>query len=137
MTSTTVINTQSFGTGSNVGETLYPSVFDHDASTVQAIVNVSVTLVSAASNQSSRLNVRYAWSPTAYSSPLAGALALKGASKYVEVLLSPTTASAVVERSSLPIVALAGYTYLWIEAPTLPAAATVTVKIVESTQSGT
>jgi hypothetical protein len=129
---TPIINSQSFGVSPNVGE-LYRSVAELDPTTIQVVLNCVVTLANTAASKSSSLHVRYAWSPNAYQADV-GTSVLRQASRYVALNLAPTAPSLIIEQSSLPISVPGGggYLYLWIEAPTLPASATITVNVIES-----
>ena len=129
MTTSPVLSNLSFGTGSNVGE-LYHSTHGLALTTTTALVVVKSVQTSADNNRSSALNVRYVWSPNLYASPLEACNALKGGSRYVELRMIGL--SLTNERCSLPIATAAGYLYLWVEAPTLPTAATVSVSVVET-----
>lgn len=128
MTTTLLINGQSYGTGSNVGD-LYRSIHELAATTTSAMLVVKSVQTSVDNNWSSRLNVRYAWSPNIYATAVEGINALKGGARYVELQL--TGNALIVERCSLPVATAGGYLYVWVEAPTLPTAATVSVTIIE------
>lgn len=132
MTTTTIINAQSVGTGSNVGDFVSPVKVALDTNTTAALISVSVTLGNVAANTSSRLKVWCAVSPVNYATAAAGAYALKSGAQWVEMNLDPKSIPTLtLERASMVDITASGYHYCWIESPTLPVAATVTVRLQE------
>ena len=132
MTTTTIITSQSFGTGSNVGPFLSPVKTALNAATTATVISASVTLGDTAGIKSSKVKVWCAVSPINYSSALVGAYALKSGAQWVELNLDPAgLPTLTMERASMADITASGYHYCWIEAPTLPTAATCTVNLQE------
>lgn len=132
MTTTTIINAQSFGTSTNVGNFLSPIKTTLQATTSAALIAVRVTLANQSANRTARLRVWCAVSPISYSTALIGCQALQGGAQYVEMVLDgkgvPTSD---LDRSSMVDITAAGYHYCWLEAPTITDAGTCTVNLQE------
>lgn len=134
MTTTTVINAQSFGTSINVGDFKFGARTPLQATTTAIRAVLSVTLGEACA-LSGPVVVRlyHATSPTDYSTGAAGALACAQTPEYIELSLHPTMHGSLIrEKASQLIPAAAGYHYCWLSVPKLPVAATVTVKLEET-----
>ena len=132
MTTTSIITSQSIGTGSNIGPFIAPVKTTLNANTTAALISVSLTLGDTSASVSSKLRVWCAVSPVSYSTATVGAYALKSGAQWVELNLDPKgLPTLVLERASMVDITAAGYHYCWIEAPTLPVAATVTVNLLE------
>jgi len=135
MTITTVINAQSFGTSTNIGPFFAAAKTTLAAATSSVFIAAAATVPDAAVNRSTVLRVWHAVSPNSYGTALAGAHALAQTASYIDVTLDPCSKpTLVLERvsSTLPAAGSSTYHYVWLEAPTLVAAATVTVKLCES-----
>lgn len=128
MTTTTVINAQSFGTSTNVGNGKFaPAATALQATTTAFVVNAKVTL---GTDQAKRPNKTLrVWYTTCVDSVAAGDCVsqLAGTAHYVDVPLDRTVRS---EDSMLePITG--GFFNCWVDAPNLDVASTLTVKLVE------
>lgn len=133
MTTTTIITTQSFGTGSNLGNFLACTKTALQATTTALSICIQAVLASNGANRTSRLRVWQACSSNSYATALLGCAALRQQATYVDLTLESILGSLTVERSSELLMAqgVSGYHYCWIEAPVLDVAATVTVKLQE------
>lgn len=128
---TTVISSQSFGTSTNVGDKSFAATATLQGNSKYVIVTAEVTTTNNAAGQS--VIVRYATSPVSYSAA-AAPWALAPASRFVKLEL--TQQNNVLSRSSLYEPIAGQYFYVWVEAPTLSTAATISVYMTETSDAG-
>lgn len=130
MTNTTVINGQSFGTSTNVGDNLFAPAATTLASTTTA-VNISVKIVLAANGKlwpNSLVRVFFATSPDTVTG--AGDIPQQLGPAAYEPLERNLDRRTLFFSAEYEVVNGTKF-YCWVSAPTLDAAATITVKLNE------
>ena len=132
MITQTAISAQSFGTGGNTGQgkfSIAPLTFN--AGTLQYAVSVLITNGAGIVDQSQEVRVWYATTQETLTGAQA-VLRLKGTARYVDLRPNYDTAGNAIRNSVIEPV-LGQSFHCWVDAPALPVAATITVKLLELT----
>lgn len=132
MTSTTIINAQSFGTSTNVGNGKFSvSPTTVNAGTQQYAVAVSIANGAGLQDANEEVRVWYATSQDTFTAANA-VISLRSTARYVDLRPDPQTG--IIRNRNSQIEAVLGQNfYCWVDAPGLPTAATITVKLLELT----
>lgn len=132
MTTTTVLNAQSFGTGANKGNGLFgasPTTFQ--ATTTAFLVCAEVTAGAGPTYSGAKQDVRVYYTSSCRSLTAAQALARLGQTvRYVDLRVPDTGGVVQIKDSTLEPVT-GQYFYFWVDAPSLLTAATLSVFLVE------
>lgn len=129
MTTTTAINAQSIGTGSNIGEGLFAYALTPQSTTDRFFVEAIITNGAAGYDVSNKIIVRFACHSVSMTAALAPPILRSGA-RYMEVIGS-SKAGQVTARTSLLEPLSAAYVYVWLDVPNQTTAQTITVKLIE------
>lgn len=129
MTTTAIISAIALGTGSNVGDFINPTKTTLQATTTTVQIVASVTRGVSMGPEGVRVRVYYAASPISYSSALVGAQAVASSARFIDVFMKSDRPTS--EFTSDLAITAAGYFYCWVQMPTLPVTAAVTVNLEE------
>lgn len=135
MKTTLITNEQSFGTGSNIGEDKFATKTALQAATTKAAISAKVTNGTTGAGGNKGIKVTIWFAPVTWSlgSAALGVAALRQNARPLVVSLDPAAGGVAI--NSLPMVdvcADSGNAYVWVEAPTLSVAATLSINLIES-----
>lgn len=129
MTTTAIINSQSIGTSTNVGDFVQPTRTALQATTTQVQVIISITR-GAAIPEGSYVGVYQAVSPVNWGT---GAPNMQQVQMNAQFTRVPLRADRVViEIASGTLPTAAGFHYCWLQVPVMSVASTITVNLEET-----
>lgn len=129
MTTTTVINAQSIGTGSNVGVPVHASKLTCEALTTAYVINAQLTNGAARYSRSNEVRIWYASSPYNMTASQA-ADRCKQSARYLKIFGREDPSSITVQDTEVEV--LSGqFLYIWLEVANQPAAQTISVIVTQ------